>query len=88
MAGAAAASQLETYVPNTSEAVSLASTDYTPTISVRAVWVSVGGNIVFRYTGDSSDRTANNVPGGAFFVGAFSVIRKTNTTATIDFAVA
>lgn len=88
MAGASNASQLEVYVPNTSEAVSLASTDYTPTIAVRAVWVSVGGNIAFRYVGDSADRTANNVPGGAFFVGAFSVIRKASTTATIDFAVA
>lgn len=65
-----------------SEVVDISSTDYTFVRPVRAVYVSVTGNIVGRLVGDTVDTTWNNVPVGDF-LRAFSIIRKTNTTATV-----
>jgi len=69
----------------TSVVVDLSTTDFTftsPDNDIRGVYVSVTGTIVGRLRGDSIDTTWNNVPVGDF-LRAFSVIRKTGTTATV-----
>lgn len=65
-----------------SEAVDISSADHTFAQPVRGVYVSVTGNIVGRLPDDDADSTWHNVPVGIFPM-AFTVIRKTSTTATV-----
>jgi hypothetical protein len=68
------------------EIVDISATDHTFASKVAAIYCGTAGNVVVRLRGGSADRTIA-VQAGSYLYGDFTIVRKTNTTATGLFGV-
>ncbi len=69
-------------VVTAAEAVDISAADHTFANAVRGLYVGGAGDVIGRLVGDDADCTFKAVPVGSILPFAFSIVRRTNTTAT------
>jgi hypothetical protein len=68
-------------IPHTTEVVDISAADHTFTLRVDSIYCGGAGDLIVRVRGDSTDRTYK-VTAGQVVYGDFSIVRRTNTTAS------